>query len=104
LRSFTKARPTGCRRTPRIRRVFPPDAFALIIERQRHAGEIDKFHWYCQSCGNFLHEETFVVSDYRADPVSQAYKRFFDNEDARTCKKCGTVMPNALAQAAAKKS
>jgi len=79
---------------------FPPDAFALIIERQRHAGEIDKFHWYCQSCGNFLHEETFVVSDYRADPVLQAYKRFFDNEDARTCKQCGTVMPNALAQAA----
>jgi len=68
----------------------------------RHAGEIDKFHWYCQSCGNFLHEETFVVADYRADPVSQAYKRFFDNEDARTCKKCGTVMPNALAQAAKK--
>jgi 3-hydroxyanthranilate 3,4-dioxygenase len=46
-----------------------------------------------------LHEETFVVSDYRADPVSKAYKRFFENEDARTCKKCGTVMPNALAPA-----
>jgi len=43
-----------------------------------------------------------VVSDYRADPVSQAYKRFFDNENARTCKKCGTVMPNAPAQAAKK--
>ena len=87
--------PPGVPHSPR----FPPDAFALIIERQRHADEIDKFHWYCQSCGNFLHEETFVVSDYRADPVSLAYKRFFDNEDARTCKKCGTVMPNALAQA-----
>jgi 3-hydroxyanthranilate 3,4-dioxygenase len=90
--------PPGVPHSPR----FPPDAFALIVERQRHPDEIDKFHWYCQSCDNFLHEETFVVSDYRADPVSQAYKRFFDNEDARTCKKCGTVMPNALAQAAKK--
>jgi 3-hydroxyanthranilate 3,4-dioxygenase len=90
--------PPGVPHSPR----FPPDAFALIVERQRHAGEVDKFHWYCQSCGNFLHEETFVVSDYRADPVSKAYARFFENEDARTCKKCGTVMPNALAQAAKK--
>ena len=85
--------PPGVPHSPR----FPPDAFALIVERQRKGGEIDKFHWYCQSCGNFLHEETFVVSDYRADPVSQAYRRFFDNEAARTCNKCGTVMPNAMA-------
>jgi 3-hydroxyanthranilate 3,4-dioxygenase len=76
---------------------FPPDAFALIVERQRHSGEIDKFRWYCQSCDNFLHEESFVVSDYRTDPVSKAYRNFFENEDARTCKKCGTVMPNAMA-------
>jgi len=85
--------PPGVPHSPR----FPPDAFALIVERERQAGEIDKFHWYCQSCGTFLHEETFVVSDYRADPVSQAYRRFFDNEAARTCKTCGTVMPNAMA-------
>jgi len=90
--------PPGVPHSPR----FPPDAFALIVERQRHPGEIDKFHWYCPKCDNFLHEEIFVVTDYRADPVSQAYKRFFENEDARTCKKCGTVMPNALAQAAKK--
>jgi 3-hydroxyanthranilate 3,4-dioxygenase len=90
----TNLMPPGVPHSPR----FPPDAFALIVERQRHAGEIDRFHWYCQSCGHFLHEETFVVSDYTADPVSQAYKRFFDNEEARTCKKCGTVMPNAMAE------
>ncbi len=79
---------------------FPPDAFALIVERARHENEIDKFQWFCPKCDNFLHEETFVVSDYRADPVSQAYKNFFDDEDARTCKKCGNVMPNAMAEAA----
>jgi 3-hydroxyanthranilate 3,4-dioxygenase len=78
---------------------FPPDAFALIVERQRHEGEVDKFLWFCPKCDDFLHAETFVVGDYRADPVSQAYKRFFENEDARTCKKCGNVMPNALAGA-----
>jgi 3-hydroxyanthranilate 3,4-dioxygenase len=79
-------------RTPHSPR-FPPDAFALILERKRLPNEIDKFHWYCQKCGGFLHEETFVVDDYTKDPVSQAYKRFFDSVEARTCKACGTVMP-----------
>ena len=81
--------PAGVPHSPR----FPPDAFLLVIERKRQEGEIDRFHWYCRKCDNFLHEETFVVQDYTADPVSQAYKRFFDNEAFRTCKKCGDVMP-----------
>lgn len=72
---------------------FPPEAFAMIVERGRREGEVDRFQWFCQSCDNFLHEEAAVISDYRADPVSKAYQRFFDNTDARTCKKCGTVMP-----------
>jgi 3-hydroxyanthranilate 3,4-dioxygenase len=40
-----------------------------------------------------LHEESFVVSDYAEDPVSKAYKKFFDSEEFRTCKKCREVMP-----------
>ena len=81
--------PAGTPHSPR----FPPDAFALISERKRRAGEVDRFHWYCPKCDALLHEETFVVRDYAEDPVSNAYKRFFDNEDYRTCKKCGEIMP-----------
>ena len=85
----TNFMPAGTPHSPR----FPPDAFALILERGRRPGEIDRFHWYCPSCGGFLHEEMFVVDDYTKDPVSLAYKRFFDSVEARTCKACGTVMP-----------
>jgi len=81
--------PAGVPHSPR----FPPDAFAMIIERQRRAGEVDRFQWYCRSCDNLLHEERCVVDDYARDPVSQAYKRFFDSLDHRTCKRCGEVMP-----------
>src|ERR1044071_7384920 len=35
--------PAGTPHSPR----FSPDAFALISERKRRPGEIDKFHWYC---------------------------------------------------------
>ena len=49
---------------------FPPDAFLLVIERQRRDGEVDRFQWYCPECDELLHEEQFIVNDYRSDPVS----------------------------------
>jgi 3-hydroxyanthranilate 3,4-dioxygenase len=70
---------------------FAPDAFQFVIERSRKAGEIDRFHWYCASCDNFLHEETYVVADYTADPVSRAYENYYKSLEFRTCKTCGTV-------------
>jgi 3-hydroxyanthranilate 3,4-dioxygenase len=86
--------PAGTPHSPR----FATDSFALISERTRRDGEVDRFHWYCPQCDALLHEETFVVRNYADDPVSKAYRRFIDNEEYRRCKKCGTVMaaPEAL--------
>jgi 3-hydroxyanthranilate 3,4-dioxygenase len=81
--------PAGVPHSPR----FPPDAFLLVIERQRRPGEVDRFQWFCPKCDALLHEERAVVADYRADPVSKAYQRFFGSEELRTCKSCGHVMP-----------
>ena len=81
--------PAGVPHSPR----FPPDAFLLVLERQRRQGEIDRFQWFCPQCDGLLHEERAVVNDYRADPVSKAYQRFFGSEELRTCKSCGHVMP-----------
>ena len=72
---------------------FGEDAFQLVVERKRRPGEIDRFHWFCPSCDHLLHEESFVVGDYAADPVSTAYRNFFESEAFRTCGECGTVMP-----------
>ncbi|HEY7246120.1 MAG TPA: AraC family ligand binding domain-containing protein [Xanthobacteraceae bacterium] len=72
---------------------FAPDAFQLVIERPRVAGEIDRFYWFCMSCDSFLHEERYAVDDYRADPVTQAYRNFYESEEFRTCQKCNTIMP-----------
>jgi 3-hydroxyanthranilate 3,4-dioxygenase len=80
---------SGIAHSPR----FPPDAFVLVIERLRRPGELDRFRWFCPACDNFLHEESVHVDDYRTDPVGRAYQRFFDDEAARTCDKCGEVMP-----------
>jgi 3-hydroxyanthranilate 3,4-dioxygenase len=72
---------------------FPPDAFALITERGRREGEVDRFQWYCPKCDALLHEESAVVDDYKKDFVTQAYKNFFGSETNRTCEACGNVMP-----------
>ena len=77
--------PAGVPHSPR----FPPDAFAMIIERKRRAGEVDRFQWYCPHCDALLHEERFIVRDYAEDPVSQAYQRFFGSDASRRCKACG---------------
>lgn len=87
--------PAGIPHSPR----FPPDAFAMILERKRRPGEVDRFQWYCPTCDEFLHEVQFVVDDYGRDPVYHAYKEFYDNEAHRTCRKCGHVVPNELAEA-----
>jgi 3-hydroxyanthranilate 3,4-dioxygenase len=82
--------PSGIPHSPR----FPPDAFALIIERKRQAGEIDAFQWFCPECDHQLYEGRFVVSDYALDPVTSAYAAFYDSEQHRTCSGCGHVVPD----------
>ena len=81
--------PAGTPHSPR----FAPDSYLLVIERRRRAGEVDRFQWFCPRCDAQLHEEAAEVLDYRSDPVSKAYARFFDSEDFRTCRACGHVMP-----------
>jgi 3-hydroxyanthranilate 3,4-dioxygenase len=81
--------PAGTPHSPR----FAPDAYLLVIERPRQPGEIDRFQWFCPGCDGLLHDETAVVRDYRDDPVSKAYARFFGSQELRTCKACGHVVP-----------
>ena len=45
--------PPGMPHSPR----FPSDAFALIVERKRRPGEVDRFQWFCPRCDHLLHEE-----------------------------------------------
>jgi 3-hydroxyanthranilate 3,4-dioxygenase len=63
----------------------------LVMEVQRREGMKDGFLWYCENCQNLLHEDYLVVTDLVSQlPVVMG--KFYDSEDLRTCKKCGTVM------------
>ncbi len=75
-----------------------PQRFAntvgLVVERRRTAAELDGFMWFCERCGAELHEEFLHVSDIVKD-LPPVFARFNASEHARTCTRCGWVMPPA---------
>jgi 3-hydroxyanthranilate 3,4-dioxygenase len=66
----------------------------LVVERVRRADELDGFIWFCEKCDNKLHEEFLHVADIVKD-LPPVFARFYGSVAARTCKRCGTVMPPA---------
>ena len=67
------------------------DTVGLVIEKKRESAEMDGFMWFCENCGEKLHEEFMNVSDIVAQ-LPPVMARFYQDEDKRTCKKCGSVM------------
>ena len=88
--------PAGTPHSPR----FPSDAYVLVLERKRRAGEQDRFLWYCPSCDAPLHQAVRQVGDWRDDPVTEVYAEFYGAESHRTCGKCGHVTPRPEARRA----
>lgn len=62
----------------------------LVIERERRAGELDGFQWYCERCGSLLHEEYIELTDIETQ-MPPVFERFHASPDKRTCKRCGHV-------------
>ena len=73
-----------------------PQRFAntvgLVLERKRQSGELDGFIWYCDKCHIKLHEE-FVPLKSIVKDLPPLFDRFWNNEESRTCKSCGHIMP-----------
>ncbi len=69
-----------------------PNTVGLVVERKRQEGELDGFMWFCDQCHTKLHEEYLPLKSIVKD-LPPLFDRFWNSEDARTCKKCGHVMP-----------
>src|ERR1700745_1859472 len=65
-----------------------PSTVGLVIERARHAGELDGFQWYCERCGQLLYEEFFQLTDIEKQ-FPPVFERFFASTAKRTCTRCG---------------
>lgn len=73
----------------------------IVVERKRQPHELDGFVWFCAKCANKLHEEYLHVSDIVKD-LPPVFARFYADVDARTCKRCGSVMPAPKTDAGAR--
>jgi 3-hydroxyanthranilate 3,4-dioxygenase len=72
----------------------PAGTVGLVLERTRNPGEVDKLMWFCEHCGDKLHEAGFPLKDIGTQ-IKEAIGAFMADESARTCKNCGTVMQPA---------
>ncbi|MEO5931373.1 MAG: 3-hydroxyanthranilate 3,4-dioxygenase [Candidatus Kapaibacterium sp.] len=68
-----------------------PNTIGLVVERRRRNGEEDGFQWYCENCGEKIHEIFFPVTDITTQ-LKPAFDAFWADIDARTCGNCGTVL------------
>lgn len=66
-------------------------SIGLVIERYRENKEEDGFLWYCENCGEKLHETYFKLTNIETQ-LPKVMKDFYGSENLRTCKHCGTVM------------
>ena len=64
----------------------------LVIERKRAGkGFNDGLLWFCDNCNHKLHEVYFELHDIEKDFLPH-FSTFYNSEEKRTCKKCGTEM------------
>jgi len=69
----------------------PANTVGLVIERQRKTGELDHLRWYCEQCGEVLHDAAFQLVDLGLQ-LKPVIEEFYASESQRTCKHCATVM------------
>ena len=63
----------------------------LVIERKRKQNELDGFQWYCDDCGELLHEKFIILKDI-VKQLPIIFDQFWLNGEARTCKKCSAYL------------
>jgi 3-hydroxyanthranilate 3,4-dioxygenase len=76
------------------------DTVGIVLEQHRPAESIDKLRWYCQQCGEKVHEAEFHCTDLGTQ-IRDAVNKFKADKEARTCKNCGTLCDTAPAPRAA---
>lgn len=67
------------------------NTIGLVVEHRKKNHEKDGLLWFCEKCNHKLHEAYFELSDITTQFQGE-FKRFYENKDLRTCKKCGFVM------------
>lgn len=66
-----------------------PGTLGLVVERNRPAGETEQVVWYCEKCGELVHNFEFDCKDI-VSHFAEAMEQFWRDDARRVCAKCGT--------------
>jgi 3-hydroxyanthranilate 3,4-dioxygenase len=76
----------------------PAGTVGMVIERRRAEDERDHLRWFCDECGELLHDASFELVDLGRQ-LKPLMEEFWASESLRTCRKCGAVLqPPAAAK------
>ena len=68
------------------------NSLGLVIERKRAGkGFTDGLLWFCESCNQSLHQVFFELKDIEKDFLPH-FNTFYNDQELRTCKSCGSIM------------
>ncbi|KAF2132530.1 3-hydroxyanthranilate 3,4-dioxygenase [Dothidotthia symphoricarpi CBS 119687] len=70
------------------------DTVGIVLEQKRPEGSLDRLRWYCQNCGEKVHEKSFHCTDLGTQ-IKDAVNTFKADTGARKCKSCGTICDTA---------
>ena len=66
----------------------PAGTVGMVVERQRKIGELDHLRWYCDGCGEILHQASFQLQDLGAQ-LKPVIEEYYGSDSLRTCERCG---------------
>ena len=68
------------------------DTVGLVLEQRRPETSIDRLRWYCwePDCGAIVHEAGFHCTDLGTQ-IKAAVEDFKNDQEKRTCSKCGQL-------------
>ena len=69
----------------------PPNTVGMVVERTRPPGEMEHMVFYCEGCGELVHDIEFDCKDI-VEHFRDTMELFWQNDENRTCKKCGKMV------------
>ena len=76
------------------------DTVGIVLEQPRPADSKDRLRWYCQNCGEIVHEASFHCTDLGTQ-IKKAVNLFREDDQKRKCSRCGEladVVPRGVVQ------
>ena len=66
----------------------------IVLEQPRPESSKDHLRWYCQNCGEIVHEASFHCTDLGTQ-IKEAVNDFKESNEKRKCSKCGELAETA---------